>query len=88
MATLQLIGTLLVMTLIGYSATSGSDATDGFNNMLPKCGITAQAESKLDRPQEDALTAQADVGFVSPKEEDMLALSKQQQRAEFLGPCL
>ena len=87
MATLQLIGTLLIMTLFGYSATSGSDATDGFNKMLPKCGISAQTESKLDRPQDDALTAQADVGFVSPHEEDTLPLSKK-QGADVLGSCL
>src|SRR5579872_2834255 len=86
MATLQLIGTLLVVTLIGYSATLDSDATDSFNKML--CGTTAQTEPKLDRTQEDALLAQADMGFVSPHEEDTLLSGKQRQGAEFWGPCL
>lgn len=86
MATLRLIGTLLVVTLIGYSATSDNDATASFNKML--CGTNAQREPTLDRTQDDALTAQADVEFVSPHEEDTLLLVKERQVAEFWGPCL
>ncbi len=87
MVTMQLIGTLLAVTLIG-SATAGSDvAKDGFDKMLWGCSITAQMEPTLDRPQGDDLTAQADIGFVSSHQEDTLLLIKQKQGAESLRPC-
>jgi hypothetical protein len=87
MATRQLIGTLLAVTLIG-SATAGSDvAKDSFDKMLQECSITAQMEQTLARPQGDASTAQADIGFVSSHEEGTLLLTKQQQGAESVRLC-
>jgi hypothetical protein len=87
MATMQLIGTLLAVTLIG-SATVGSDvANDDFDKKLQECSITMQMEPTLERPQGDALTAQADIGFVSSHEEGTLLITKQQQGAESLRPC-
>jgi hypothetical protein len=86
-ATMQLIATLLGVTLIG-SATAGSDvAKDGFEKMLKECSITAQMEQTLERPQRDASTAQADIGFESSHEEGTLLLTKQQKGAEPMRLC-
>jgi len=87
MATMQLTGTLLAVTLIG-SATAGNDvAKDGFDKMLQECSITAQIELTLERPQRDASTAQADIGFESSHEEGTLLLTKQQKGAEPMRLC-
>src|SRR5437868_8693734 len=87
MTTMQLLGTLLSVTLIG-SATAGSDVEkDGFDKILQECSITAQMESTLARPQGDVSTTPADIGFVSSREEGTLLLTKQQRESDSLRSC-